>query len=251
MEKTPENGYEINKSEASKQERGVQLADTFKLFETSYVERSEEGLRVNLLILTESIPPVPLEVYARRVEEATSLYGITPFDPEMGYQITKEDATFETRKKKVVELSEKGGKSITDVAPLWLTFNSSGEDLERAGFVTKRMRVWDGGILEAPFFTAKSQEYYDFLKSLRVKVSFPSGKVYESKPDGSCFQPKREILNLRFANFYPVEIGPLAILSAQDTGTIPRHEGLEVFLPDKTKDLSRIETSIIEGNSGS
>ena len=243
-------GNESIEKESLGQERKIQLNETFRLFETKGVIRDEDGLHSKLVLSCDEVPPFSLKARVRTVKNPTSLFWITPFDPRAGYQITEGDTSFQTRKEKVVDLIQKGGKDIADVAPLWLTFYSSGEDLERAGIATKRMRVWDGGSQEAPYFTAKTPEYYKFLESLRIKLSFPSGKIYESRPDKSAFQTNREILHLRFAYFYPTETGPLPTLSAHDTGTMPRHEGLEIFLPDNVEELSKIEASIFESRSG-
>ena len=243
-------GNESIEEESLGQERKIQLNETFRPFETKGVIRDEEGLYSKLMLSCDEVPTFSLKARVRTVKNPTSLFGVTPFEPEAGYQITEEDTSFQTRKEKVVNLTQKGGKDIADVAPLWLTFYSSGEDFERAGIVTKRMRVWDGGILEAPYFTAKNPEYYKFLKSLRIKLSFPSGKIYESKPDESAFQPNREILHLRFAYFYPTETGPLAYLSVFDTGSLPSQEGLEIFLPDDIEKLRKIEASIFKSESG-
>lgn len=243
-------GNESIEKESLEQERNIQLDETFRPFETKGVIRDEEGLHSKLVLSCDEVPPFSLKARVRTVKNPTSLFGVTPFDPGVGYQITEGDTSFQTRKEKIIDLTQKGGKDIVDVAPLWLTFYSSGEDLERASIVTKRMRVWDGGSQEAPYFTAKNPEYYKFLESLRIKLSFPSGKIYESKPDKSAFQPNREMLNLRFAYFYPTETGPLPTLSTHDTGTMPRHEGLEIFLPDNVEELSKIEASIFESRSG-
>jgi len=243
-------GNESIEKESLGQERKIQLNETFRPFETKGVIRDEEGLHSKLVLSCDEVPPFSLKAQVQTVKNPTSLFGVTPFNPGAGYQITERDTSFQTRKEKVVDLTQKGGKDIADVAPLWLTFYSSGEALERAGIVTKRMRVWDGGSQEAPYFTAKTPEYYKFLKSLRIKLSFPSGNIYESKPAESAFQPNREILHLRFAYFYPTETGPLPYLSALDTGTLPRHEGLEIFLPDNVEKLSRIEASIFGSRSG-
>jgi hypothetical protein len=243
-------GNEFIEKESLGQERKIQLNETFRPFKTRGVIRNEKGLHSKLVLSCDEIPPFSLEARVRIVKKPTSLFGITPFDPGAGYQITEGDTSFQTRKEKVIDLTQKGGKDIADVVSLWLTFYSSGEDLERAGIVTKRMRVWDGDRQEAPYFTAKNLEYYEILKSLRIKLFFPSGKIYESKPDESAFQTNREILHLRFAYFYPTETGPLPILSALDTGTMPRHKGLEIFLPDNVEELSKIEASIFESRSG-
>lgn len=232
-------------------EETIFLDRSFLPFDPRFVVWSEDGFETNLILSTKTLPPFPLQARALLLHspklasvieppKSTSLSGITPFDPEVGYQITKEDTNPQARKEKVKLLRQQGGKDISDKVQLWLSFFTSAEELEKAGIVTRLMRDWDRE--QVPYFVAKNSDYYNFLKSLRLNLSFPTGVVCESRPE--AFGAKNEIIHIEFMNFYPLDTGPLPSLGIFEGVMPPVFEGFEVLLPNDLEKLKQIEARV-------
>lgn len=189
---------------------------------------------------------IPFFIKASR-SNASKLWSLTPFDPEIGYQIDQRDLTLGGRKKKLEDLMSLEEVKLVALpkAPLWLQIDSA----DRNNLI-KVLRSKAGGESkedEVP------QEILNLLKKIRVEASFPNGQ-FVSEP--LLDLPFKDYLGLDvmldFNSFYPEDTGPLPT-----TGHLPTREqydgsyvadilcekGLAIHLPDAPEKLSQVVMS--------
>lgn len=161
---------------------------------------------------------------------------VTPFAPEKGYQITQEDYNHEAREKKLKAMHDQSALMIEgdDEFPLsfWV---SAPHDL----LVDRGLGIFED---DNEFsFKFNSPIHENFLRRLRLQVSFPTWLRYEARPDYTSLVDEG---NLHFHLFYPLaltpteEPGPLA----SEYGT---RGGVEILLPETFVDLSKIQARFI------
>ena len=202
-----------------KPERVITLGEEFHPFDPAenQIEKGEAFRDVNqlssrIILFAGTNLKFPLRIIAfPGISPKT--HAITPFDPEVGYQITYEDLNWQSRIKKLERLSrEKLGEFIEfSKAPLYLK------------------------VTDFPFkWTSSVPEERAILDSLRLFVWFPKGS-FEGKPHTT------NVPDSSFAMFYPQDTGPLPM----EDISIHLKAGFYLFLPSDPEKLSQIRAMFV------
>ena len=182
----------------------------------------------------EMFPVLPIRIYFSP-GRCTIQRTITPFDPELGYQITAEDLNLSERLEKIQREQDRLKKLVPfDRAPLWINLmNMSRYNLEELGLIEP------GPDLE--HFTPEATSIFSRLRlQLKIITSNEQAPSYlESRPNRTGLA----IREITFREFYPLDTGPLATPTDSIDAVINNiEEGLSVYVPS---DLEKIKT--IEG----
>lgn len=229
----------IPEREQPKPERIVSLGEDFSLFDPEYTILSRSQNEVTIFkspikLNLENNLQTPLNIHAL-TSPTYKGESITPFDPELGYQIDSEDLKLETRVQKMKRLHDVLNRKIDfSKAPLYLAiYKYDFDSTYRLNLNEESKR--DSVVAENLF----SQEMFDLLKRLRALVSFPEGKgAFEAKSS----LKELEHGSIMFDNFYPIDSGPLPT-PAEDAGII--REGFNLFLPSDPGKLSQIKARFV------
>lgn len=162
-------------------------------------------------------------------------FGVTPFNPELGTTITKEDFNLEQRILKWKRAWEKDkqkereGKSFFEPkSPLALNLRSSIYDLHDMGLCDEIRKPMGVGYVIKP-------EVLEKIKNIYLSLTFPlSSWVSESD------NPQKD--GLSFYYFYPSNTGPLANNPEApwaQGGAL--HKGVTIFVPAELNKLSQIK----------
>ena len=179
--------------------------------------------------------PIGIDTFAQKTNR---VYGLTPFSPREGYQISQADFDINRRIQKIRRLrgyTRYGGRQIDfKKAPLYITVEQ--DDLGLA----------DIGLGKLVGMTLYEDEKVSALGSrLRLNLLFPN-HVFESRSSSSR--------GIRFDDFYPADLDPLASLPYEEiverglTSVIEGvelHEGLNLFVPSNPKILEQIRGRFI------
>lgn len=148
-------------------------------------------------------------------------HALTPFDPELGYQITTEDLTLESRMKKLQEIEEKLPedyvKKINEKAPLGLRIANT-----IYGFDSR---------------TDLDSDQILALKKINLQIRVGGMRLEgKNQKDAGFFE---------YNSFYPFDTGPLPTDPTQNrySNRITRamtSEGLPLLLPEDPKKLEQI-----------
>lgn len=154
---------------------------------------------------------------------------MTPFDPEIGYQIDSEDLKLDSRQRKTERLKNELEKVIDfSKAPLFLNIQAHDTTLNELGLNEEDEAVR----LRYKF----SEEMLDLLNRLRVLVSFPEG-LYAAR----SWKTRLSLGGIDFRFFYPGDSGPLPIKSE----SFGLFEGFHLFLPSDPEKLSQIRARFV------
>ena len=217
-----------NKPEATeqpKQERIISLGEEFHLFDPQYKiqrqhsERFETDGFVSTIILNVKDVKIPIDINALASIEAP--FSATPFDPEIGYQITPEDFTPD-RDKKI-----EGMYHQLEKAPLELYITSDPMRLNQEG-LNKKIGEYQNQF---------SSDMLGLLNKLRILLIFPTG-AFEAKPEFDDIA--RNLIS--FFEFYPVDSGHLYSIFGEN-GT--KWEGVNLFLPSDPEKLAQIRARFV------
>jgi len=229
----------IPEREQPKPEREISLGQDFSLFDPKHTIKSRSQNEVTIFkspirLNLENNLETPLNIHAS-TSPTYKGESITPFDPELGYQIDSEDLKLETRIQKMKRLHDTLNRKIDfSKAPLYLAiYKHEFDSTYRLGLneESKRNSVLAGNLFP--------QEMFDLLKRLRVLVSFPEGK--------GAFEAKSSLRELghgsiSFDNFYPVDSGPLPVDNDLRLGVL--HEGFLLVLPSDPEKLAQIKARV-------
>ena len=193
----------------------VKLGQRFQLFESenlipSFYRNEPRGFSYPVsLELSSGNNPISFDIHLDNISPVLPVW-ITPFNPDMGYQITNEDFDPKSRYTKLARVDRQTPK-LKD--GFYLFFVSKGELL-------------------------KEENPLEELQRLRVHLFFPSG-YYESQPAGNVSEKKY----LEFSHFYPADTGPLPQLPEEELilGRIRPFKGHLIILPkDFPNDINKL-----------
>ena len=141
---------------------------------------------------------------------------ITPFNPEIGYQIDSEDLNQESRRKKTLRQLEELEKLI---------------DYDQAF------------VLSIECLDLEEKTLYE---KLRVLVRFPSG-FYEAKSNTFYDDNTGKPVAVAFGQFYPVDAGPLpGVFLESDRVLLGRKwSGFWIYLPNDLEKLKQIRMQFV------
>lgn len=208
----------------------IQINQEFQLFpieNTTLSERKPKYPGREILLEIDDMPRLPIRVGvipSRSKKQAC----ITPFDPELGYRITKEDFTLKERRTKYQQNSselEQYQYIDEKVAPLGLMIMASEYKLEEAGIAIK-IGVGNHKIPD---------DIRKILEKLRLQLFTPMGS-FAAEPNNATLS----LGGLWFNMYYPLDIGgPLP------TGDTPEErirmpEGFLIYLPDDREKLATL-----------
>jgi len=245
----------------------------FTLFELEYTSykkeensRNKYGTFKTLLALDLGFEiPLPLQVQTLYTWGYQSRYeSLTPFDPELGYQITEADYNPNTRVTKLKTLIIESGDPILNspLAPVHLDIDSMGFQPIMLAYRSKPYQI-----LKKVGLISKSKDplcSYDFvfsddviekIKNIRLQLTFPQYPVLEAKPDRSFLHYAR----LEFTYFYPADKGPLPVVEkpkvsrqkSRERGMIRfsaghyTRKGFEVVIRSNIEDLQKIKAKFV------
>lgn len=188
---------------------------------------------------------------------------ITPFNPKVGYQITKEDYDKEARLRKLIELNRRGNFLMAGQGSHPLDFSVR---TEKNHLIDKDLGVierFDSETLPVEE-RAAAQDYKGtptwmnfknpldrrFVERVRLQVMFPNWLAYESPLDYLLLEDEGV---LGFKRFYPIglnpnaeELGPLANVSVSEM-RLPDglEQGVTIMLPENPDQLREIQARFI------
>lgn len=173
---------------------------------------------------------IPIKIGAYSTTSSTTLTkkidSLTPFTPEIGYQIDSRDLELSERINKIREVEIGWSKSLDpSKASFILGIRAEAKDLNVLGLNEKSTPI--RGLERYKF----SKETLGLISRLRVRVFFPQGK-YEAGP-------WELLLNngeIDFRLYYPADSTPLA--TGSDRSEL--YEGFPIVLPPNLKDLEEI-----------
>lgn len=213
----------IQEREQPKPERAVSLDQDFDLFDPRYteknrgryeVDRFDSSIKLNIDNLQ-----INFNIDAHVFRANSKGYTITPFDPELGYQINSEDYNIESRKQKMEREKKEFNKQVDfSKAPLTLQLmskeNQSNEEV------------------------IGNQENSGLLKKLRLVILFPEEKdSYEARAHELSLELHNKI---ELISFYP-QSKPLPY-----KGIGPQFlEGFKIALPSDPEKLSQIRARFL------
>ena len=236
-----------NKPEATEQpkpERTVSLGEEFHPFDPKYtvyrpeIRGSYEEIPIKSPIqLNLEGTNFPLEIEASsHSDRLFNNWGmcITPFDPELGYQIDSDDLNLATRRKKLKRLGDKLLETInSEKAPYLFQMSAIERNLNKVGLNKKRAE--DTYEYEFP------KDTIDLLRRLRLHVFFPKLR-FEGKIDELFIKDG----SIHFFDFYPADTGPLPVGDEEiDVEGWLIRDGLFLALPSDPEKLAQIRARFV------
>ena len=235
----------IPEREQPKPERVIQLNQEFHPFDPKYtVDRKpyfprspqsqsiESSIQLNL-----EGANFPLRIEASNYSNPLfNHWGqvMTPFDPELGYQIDYDDLNLATRREKINRLGAPKLFETIDPkkAPYLFEMFTIGKHLNEVGLNKKR------GVDKFEF----PKDTKDLLRKLRLHVFFPKLKF-----EGKISEYDIENGWINFSHFYPADSGPLAEGKYEDIGDEEwfTQESLFLFLPSDPEKLAQIRARFV------
>ena len=223
----------ITEQEQPKPERVIQLGQEFQPFDPKYAKPGRSSfVGINNFISQVKLNlgndlNIPFDVNTSG-SKSRKIVAITPFDPEVGYQIDSEDLKLETRLQKIERLKEELNKNIDfQKAPLSLNVSCDSYTLNKLG-----LNIGEG------YSSSKfSQEMLTILRKLRLYAFFPKGR-FETRP----WEISLGLGEIRFNSYYPIDTGPLPALEHTERNV---HEGFYLFLPSDPEKLAQIRARFV------
>ena len=211
----------IPEREQPKQERIVSLGEEFKPFQLDRTEiiKRKIGYDFNSLLKLNIKDGLQFDFrFLSMSDRGLKAMGITPFDPELGYQIDSDDLTLDTRIKKFRNLMDTGDYI----------------DFSKASNVIVVMHLLSRD--DIPI----SHSMLDLLKKLRLYVFFPTSR-YESKYWDNYLEPSTDAKGPWLSHFYPLDTGPLPTDIIQPY----MNSGLKLYVPADLEKLSQIRARFV------
>lgn len=180
------------------------------------------------------LPQLPFRVSAEAIENVPQINAFTPFNPEIGYQLSQEDFDLGTRIDKVEKITKESNPKIDFAkAPLGL-------------FVLADLPEFDQGLfrIHAPdrdLFEFKP-EVHGIIKRLKLLLSFPTGTFESTRLSGT-----RSSKRITFEFFQPVDAPdlPTAIYLPPAPYYTLVAPGLDIFMPSDQEKLGQIRARFI------
>lgn len=228
---------DLNESEPSNQEI-IHLNQVFNLFEPELTSSSiQEMFHLNTemyrskrtLNTRELLPNFPIEVVTIPSKGRKGSV-ITPFNPELGYQIDNNDFNIDARLKK-----HRDNKTTFDEfvdfsqASLWLQIRKAEENV-----LIKPVKRFSFNMEHKS--REYKPEYKPILGKMRLQVFFPN-LSFEAAP---YLGVKDGYPELNFHRFYPLDTGPLVPKELTDFSSFMLSEGLEILVPSDKEKLAQI-----------
>jgi len=223
----------IIEQEQPKQERLITLGEEFSLFDPKYTNEdfnpnlNVDQFRSQIKLNVEEVN-IPITNYAvpSRSPKGQS---ITPFNPELGYQIDSEDLTLESRIAKMRRLDKELRQNIDFAkAPLNIDILSPNYALHELGLNRKNQMAG---------YTS-SQKMLDLSRRLRVVVIFPKSRFEAFPWETSLF-----LGEVQFRLFYPIDSGPLPISKTYSISG--PQEGFSLYVPSDQEKLAQIRAKFV------
>lgn len=234
-----DNTGEIKESQ-QKPERIIVLGQEFYPFDLSHINSRINKDRIPGRLTREFYSKIKLEVddlkipiwFTTNAKIGSKVWTITPFDPDVGSNITYEDLDLQSRLEKIRRLRKELAKESFDSnrASSELKIATYADELNKNGLNIRQEKP----ILRWNF----PEEMLATLSRLRVKTSFPTMSLGAKISEISL-----NLGDIDFHPFYPLDTGPLPVRKdIFDAGIM---EGFSVFLPDDPEKLSQMRTRFI------
>lgn len=209
--------------------RIISLGEKFRPFDPTDIDNSpfDNGIiRPTVVLSIENKDKISFTIQASS-SHTQKMRAITPFNPELGYQIDSQDMELETRMAKIKNLREDLERQIEfEKAPFFLSI------------VGRIQEINAGQADEENINSEFSTELLETIRRLRILVSFPQGR-YEARP----WELTLKINCIWFHDFYPVDAGHLPTSATHRLGL--EDEGFALFLPNDPEELSQIKVMFV------
>lgn len=191
----------------------ISLNQEFILFDPKRTNIEGDQLNLGSMVVLETgilpgLEIVMITLDPNRVWPTDKLTTITPFKPNLGYQITGEDFNSKPRITKILQLLKELSSQEHDLTEL-----SQQREL-LVGTDSSEVKMFEFVNHEDAFFNhfRLKPEVLAVLKRLRVQLFFPTSS-FESKLEFGDFNPKFSLpeLSVDFEEFYPLDKGPLPV----------------------------------------
>jgi hypothetical protein len=168
---------------------------------------------------------------------------ITPFRRDLGYIIDQRDILdAEERAEKVKKDSGMKEHISFKEAPLWIEVQASGSELAKLGLNRPRL-------ITGSEFSADQKAIFGRLRlQVTIPGSLPEVDIwsdefriatsYESRPNRLSFEQGC----IKFSDFYPSDIGPLATRYSNNINMYNFNDGLGLYVPSDIATLQTIDT---------
>ena len=239
--------------DVSPKEENVRIGQDFALFDpnrTVTLRIPGRAIHQSKITLSgmEGVLPIRMQTWAVSVARDKGRV-ITPFQPEVGYQVIDEDLDADKRIAKVERLCDELQQAVPlEHASLVISVHVG--EINRPDLITRT----GTGDMDYEF----KPEVASILKSLRLQLTFPPSPVpedeesatdssfmhrklhFEAKPSASLFHIGR----LSFLNLYPLETGASPVKDPE----IPTEmlaEGFNLYVPDDVSKLNQIKARFV------
>lgn len=239
----------IPEKEQPKPERVVSLGEEFQPFDPRYLKREyrreiPREFRSEIVLNTENGLKIHIDINTYGLKRIKGR-AITPFEPELGYQIDSEDLKLESRLAKIERLKTQLEQDIDFVkAPLLLSIYMSDSDYTL---------LYEWGLNKEQIAEYR-KEIPKLLRKLRILISFPTSR-FEARAN------ENQHLNITdWSLFYPIDSGPLPTseppiplarkLEIPEIGEsfpfiLDIGEGFSLFLPSDLQKLAQIRARFV------